>query len=118
MTTGAPIPGCGLGRPGLPFLHTLAMTVVTIVRTAPASRGDAFPAREQQVPGPDQRRRERVHAGIGRMRPRSCPAARQEAIMAAASVRTGTPVGPARRGRARSSSWKMIRPAISRAARS
>ena len=39
-------------------------------------------------------------------------------IMAAASVGTGTPADPAWRGRARSSSWKMMRPTISRAARS
>ena len=117
MTTGARSPGAGWPS-GATVLHTLAMTVATILRTAPASRRDAFPACEQQVPGPDQRRCERVRAGIGRMRPRSCSAARQEAIMAAASVRTGTPVGPARRGRARSSSWKMMRPTVSRAARS
>jgi len=39
-------------------------------------RRDAFPACEQQVPGPDQRKRERVHVGSAAMRPRSCPAAR------------------------------------------
>jgi hypothetical protein len=52
------------------------------------------------VPGPDQRRRERAHVGIGRDAAQVVLGGEEEeeAIMAAASVRTGD---THRRGRAR-----------------
>jgi hypothetical protein len=65
MTTGARSPGASLAVRGYRSCTTPAMTVVTILRTAPASGGTPS-ACEHQVPGPVGIGRDAAHVGIGR----------------------------------------------------